>query len=67
MTACLQELKKAPILFYTGNEANIELFFNTSGFQSYTLAKRYGALVVYAEHRYFGESIPFGWSSETAN
>ena len=25
-------LKQAPILFYTGNEANIELFFNTSGF-----------------------------------
>ena len=44
---------------YTGNEANIELFYNTSGFMSYTLAKNLSALVVYAEHRYFGKSIPY--------
>lgn len=34
------------------------MFYNTSGFQSETLAKRLNGLVVYAEHRYFGESIP---------
>ena len=28
-----------PILFYTGNEANIEIFYNTSGFQVETLAQ----------------------------
>ena len=25
--------KGGPILLYTGNEANVELFYNTSGFQ----------------------------------
>lgn len=41
---------------YCGNEADIWLFYNTSGFQSQTLASKFGALVVYGEHRFFGES-----------
>ena len=49
---------KAPILFYCGNEADIFMFYNSSGFQSETLAQKFGGIVVYAEHRYFGESIP---------
>jgi len=52
-----------PILLYTGNEADTTIWYNMTGFYAYTLAKKWGALVVYAEHRYFGESIPFGSES----
>ena len=45
-------------MFYCGNEANIFTFYNTSGFQSETLAQKFNGIVIYAEHRYFGESIP---------
>jgi len=50
--------KPGPILLYCGNEADIFMFYNTSGFQTETLARHFKALVIFAEHRYFGESIP---------
>ena len=34
------------------------MFYNNSGFQSETLASDHKALVIYAEHRFFGQSIP---------
>jgi len=36
------------------------MFYENSGFVTHTLAQQYNALVLFAEHRYFGESMPFG-------
>ena len=51
--------KDRPIFFYAGNEGSITGFYDNTGFVTTTLAEQYGALVVYGEHRYFGESFPF--------
>lgn len=52
--------KDAPILFYAGNEGDIEGFYKNSGFVTETMAKELKAAVVFGEHRFFGKSWPGG-------
>ena len=47
-----------PILFYTGNEGPIDDFWRLSGFVTDVLAPRLGGLLLFAEERYYGRSVP---------
>ncbi|KAE9359413.1 Lysosomal Pro-X carboxypeptidase [Phytophthora fragariae] len=47
------------MFFYVGNEADVELYLNHTGLM-WENADEFGATLVFAEHRYFGKSVPFG-------
>ncbi|XVE86949.1 hypothetical protein DITRI_Ditri18aG0076400 [Diplodiscus trichospermus] len=52
-----------PIFLYCGNEGDIEWFAVNTGFV-WELAPRFGAMVLFPEHRYYGESMPYGSKEE---
>ena len=47
-----------PIFFYLGNEADVTLYVNATGLM-WENAQDFGALIVFAEHRYYGKSQVF--------
>ncbi|XP_021718453.1 lysosomal Pro-X carboxypeptidase-like isoform X2 [Chenopodium quinoa] len=55
--------RKGPIFMYCGNEGDIEWFASNSGF-IWEIAPRFGAMLLFPEHRYYGESMPYGSKEE---
>ncbi|XP_031478582.1 uncharacterized protein LOC116249587 [Nymphaea colorata] len=57
---------KAPIFVYAGNEGKIEWFAENTGFM-FDIAPKFRALLVFIEHRFYGESLPFGKDSSNSS
>ncbi|KAL7229111.1 hypothetical protein ACSBR2_007747 [Camellia fascicularis] len=55
----------APIFVYTGNEGEIEWFAQNTGFMFET-APSFKALLIFIEHRFYGQSMPFGGDKNIA-
>ncbi|RVW54370.1 Lysosomal Pro-X carboxypeptidase [Vitis vinifera] len=53
----------SPIFVYTGDEASITAVAAFAGF-IVELASRFNGLLLYIEHRYYGDSVPFGSKDE---
>jgi dipeptidyl-peptidase-2 len=51
-----------PIFLYCGNEGGIDAFWGSTGLP-FDAAPVRNALVVFAEHRYYGRSLPYGAAS----
>ncbi|VVC30216.1 Alpha/Beta hydrolase fold,Peptidase S28 [Cinara cedri] len=51
--------ENGPIFFYAGNEGAIEIFCENTGYM-WEIAEDFGAMLVFAEHRYYGVSMPYG-------
>ncbi|XP_051150124.1 uncharacterized protein LOC127264672 [Andrographis paniculata] len=51
--------KNGPIFVYTGNEGDIDWFAANTGFLP-DIAPKFNALLLFIEHRFYGESKPFG-------
>ena len=50
------------IMFYVGNEGDVQLYADHTGLMWENAAAE-GAYIVFAEHRYYGQSQPFGSAS----
>ncbi|KAA8550287.1 hypothetical protein F0562_001971 [Nyssa sinensis] len=53
----------SPIFVYTGQESDITQVVSFAGFVV-ELASRFNGLLIYIEHRYYGDSMPFGSENE---
>ena len=56
----------ATLFFYFGNEADVTLYINATGLM-WENAADFNAVLLFAEHRYYGVSQPFGSQLDTSD